>query len=108
MNNKPIKNSTLFLTLKKKQFDVTISGEKIIEYRRDSNWIKSRLIDRSYDLIKFTNGYGHDKRYFIVEYLGYKIVSKEEILRYSNGLEVILKPGYFAIKLGELIEKGNL
>lgn len=108
MNNNLNINSTLFLTLKKKQFDVTISGEKKIEYRRDSVWIKSRLIDKSYDLIKFTNGYGNDKRYFIVEYLGYKIVSKDEVLQYSNGLEVILKPGYFAIKLGELIEKGNL
>ena len=47
----------LHLTLKKPQFQVTISREKRHEFRRPSDWIKSRLVNKSYDFIKFTNGY---------------------------------------------------
>ncbi len=97
----------LFLTLKKPQFEVTFSGEKNIEYRRLSNWIKSRLINKNHDLIKFTNGYGLDKPYFVCKFLGWHY-SKAAIYSYSNGLQVHVKEGDIAIKLGEIIESGNI
>ena len=37
--------TTLYLTLKKKPFDIMISGEKKFEYRNNSKWIESRLIN---------------------------------------------------------------
>jgi hypothetical protein len=97
----------LFLTLKKPQFQVTFSGEKNIEYRHVSDWIKSRLINKNYNLVKFTNGYGIDKPYFICKFLGWNY-SKACIYYYSNGLQVIVNEGDIAIKLGEIIESGNI
>ena len=46
-------NKTLYLTLKKPQFKVTLSGEKKIEYRRHSEWISSRLTNKKYENVKF-------------------------------------------------------
>lgn len=98
----------LYLTLKKPQFKVTLSGEKRIEYRRSSQWITSRLLSKNYDLIRFVNGYGNDKPYFIVEFKGYEIMKKNEQHLFSNGLVVEVKIGDYAIKLGKVIETGNL
>jgi len=101
-------HNTLYLTLKKPQFKITLSGEKKIEYRRSSQWIVSRLVNKKYDLIKFVNGYGKDKPFFIVEFKGYKIIRKQEQHLFSNGLIVEVKLGDYAIKLGKIIETGNL
>jgi len=101
-------HNTLYLTLKKPQFKITLSGEKKIEYRRSSQWIVSRLVNKKYDLIKFVNGYGKDKPFFIVELKGYKIIRKQEQHLFSNGLIVEVKLGDYAIKLGKIIETGNL
>ena len=98
----------LYLTLKKPQFKVTLSGEKRIEYRRSSQWITSRLLSKNYDLIRFVNGYGNDKPYFIVEFKGYEIMKKHEQYLFSNGLVVEVKIGDYAITLGKVIETGNL
>ena len=49
--------SILKLTLKKKWFDLMIVGKKNKEFRKPSKWIDSRLIGKSYNFVKFTNGY---------------------------------------------------
>jgi hypothetical protein len=98
----------LNLTLKKLPFDVMITGEKRIEYRASSKWIISRLEGKNYDLIKFVNGYGNDKPYFFSKYEGWEIEMIDNVVNYSNGLIVESKKGTIKIKLGEIIEKGNL
>ena len=100
--------SILYLTLKKPQFQVTSIGEKKTEYRRHSAWIKSRLENRNYDVVKFVNGYGSDKPYFIVQFLGYQIETKSHTIKYSNGLTVNVTKGDYSITLGEIVEKGNI
>lgn len=97
----------LYLTLKKPQFQVTFSREKQTEYRKNGDWIKSRLLGKNYDYVKFTNGYGLDKPFFICEFLGWEY-SKAGIYNYSNGLEVIVSDGDIAIKLGNIIESKNI
>ena len=97
----------LHLTLKKPQFQVTFAGEKTSEFRRPSKWIESRLLNKNYDLIKFTNGYGADKPFFICECLGWSY-AKPCTQTYSNGLVVNITNGYFEIKLGKVIESGNI
>jgi hypothetical protein len=97
----------LYLTLKKPQFQVTFSGEKKSEFRRPSKWIESRLVNKEYDQIKFTNGYGSDKPFFICECLGWSF-AKPNSHTYSNGLVVNVSEGYFEIKLGEIISSGNI
>lgn len=101
-------NRYLFLTLKKLPFGAKLSGEKTIEYRVQSDWIKSRLIGKDYDFIKFVNGYGTDKPFMIIEYKGYDVIKAESTFSFSNGLVVNVKKGDFAIKLGKIIETGNL
>jgi hypothetical protein len=67
---------TLHLTLHKAAFDVMVTGEKKLEFRTPSKWINSRLFNKDgtkkhYDYIKFTNGYGSDKPYFVCEFKGF-------------------------------------
>ena len=104
----------LNLTLHKKAFEVMVTGEKWEEFRKRSKWIISRLMDdrfspKKYDVIKFTNGYGNDKPFFVCEYEGflecYMSVAER---RYSNGLTVNdIGKGDFIIYCGKVIEVGN-
>lgn len=106
---------TLHLSLKKEPFAVMVTGEKDEEFRKNSQWIRSRLIDqlgneKEYDFIKFVNGYGSDKPYFVCEYIGftecYMNVSER---KYSNGLTINeIGKGDFIIYCGDIVERGNL
>ena len=98
----------LHLSLKKEPFEVMVTGEKKHEFRKNSRWINSRLYGKSYDVVKFVNGYGSDKPYFIAEYLGYDRVKYIHQHYYSNGLVVTCFNGDFVINLGKIIEKGNI
>lgn len=99
---------TLLLTLSKKPFQVMVTGEKTIEYRKPSKWILSRLKGKDYDYVKFVNGYGNDKPYFVAEYKGWTQNTLPYNLSYSNGLNVVTESGDLFIYLGKVIEKGNL
>lgn len=97
----------LHLSLKRPQFEITISREKTSEFRRPSKWILSRINnDKTYDLIKFTNGYGNDKPSFTCKYLGWKHASPASH-KYSNGLVVNVDNTYIEFKLGEIVEIKN-
>jgi hypothetical protein len=105
--NTPFMQKILHLTLKKPQFEVTFSQEKKYEFRRPSKWIESRLINKDYDFIKFTNGYGLDKPFFICEFLEWTYAQPSNHT-YSNGLVVNVMEGYFQISLGKVIASGNI
>lgn len=82
--------ATLYLTLKRSAYQVMVSGEKQEEFRRNSNWIKSRLERKNKEpikYIKFTNGYKKNSPHFLAEYLDWEIVDKVD-KTYSNGLHV--------------------
>jgi hypothetical protein len=103
----------LHLSLRKLPFDVMSTGEKNQEFRKYSKWIHSRLFDKNgnlknYDLVKFTNGYGKDKPYFICDFNGVKQANKNIHKEYSNGLIVNeLTDVDYIIQLGNVIETGN-
>tara|TARA_B100000787_G_C16163511_1_gene282671 strand:- start:111 stop:422 length:312 start_codon:yes stop_codon:yes gene_type:complete len=97
---------TLHLALKKEWFDLMVSGKKKAEYRKPSKWIISRL-KKEYDFIKFTNGYGSDKPYFICEYNGFEISSKSKtIFLVTSKIEI--EEGSYIINLGKILETGNI
>ena len=96
----------LHLTLKKEWFDLMISGKKKVEYRKPSDWIISRL-QKEYEVIKFTNGYGSDKPYFICEYKGFEISNESETIHVEKS-KIEVEEGTYMIKLGKIIEKGNV
>ncbi|MDC1114076.1 hypothetical protein OAS65_01695 [Methylophilaceae bacterium] len=100
-------NKQLFLVLKKLPFEATLSGDKKIEYRRKSDWIKSRLIDKNYNYVKFTHGYGNDKPFIILEYKGWSLAEKQKKI-FSNGLIVDVARGDYEIYLGKIIDRGNI
>jgi len=84
-----------------------IQGIKTKEYRAPSKWIETRLIGKNYDLIKFVNGYGSDKPFFICEYKGYEINNKKKFAQYDNN-KIEINKGDYVINLGKIIQKGNL
>ena len=104
---------TLHLTLSEKPFQVMVTGEKPVEFRKPSDWIKSRLFNKDgsrkdYDVVKLVNGYGKDKPFFIAIFNGFDQASEDSIQTYSNGLEVNIEENDFRIFLGDITKKGNL
>ena len=100
----------LHLTLKKKWFDLVVSGEKIFEYREyKPHWI-SRLLSkggtRNYDEIRFTNGYGLHRPFIRVKYIGMGIMNGKNC-NPENGESCEPEKKYFVIALGEILEIGN-
>ena len=68
----------LHLNLRKKWYDMILSGEKKEEYREiKPYWVKriANLMDSNppaYDVVEFRNGYGKDAPRFRIEYKGVK------------------------------------
>lgn len=67
-----LEGRTLELTLKRYWFDLIASGEKREEYRDPTEWILSRLNGKTYDLVRFRNGYAPDAPVCILEYRGWR------------------------------------
>lgn len=57
----------LYLTLKKKWFDMIASGVKREEYREMKPYWHKRLNNKSYDIIHFRNGYSKTAPVIVVE-----------------------------------------
>lgn len=99
----------LHLTLHQSAYEVMHSGEKDFEIRRPSVWIKSRLFfangtPKSYDAVKFTNGYGPNRPFFLAEYKGAHLIAAATQRIFSNGLIVNSLPGDYVIVLGEKLK----
>lgn len=96
----------LHLTLKKKWFDMILSGEKKEEYREFKEYWKKRLDwynPNGYFInkIKFINGYGNNRPWFIVEL---------ERIQTGTGFIKWGAPAgeCFILKLGKILDKGNI
>ena len=84
-----------------------LNGVKKQEFRKPSDWIKVRLENKSYNFVKFVNGYGKDKPFFTCEYKGFKVSEEQKIVKFS-GQHVIIEKGDYIIQLGRIIDFGNL
>ena len=83
-----------------------ITGEKTVEYRCQSPWMKSCLFDkhgnlRVYSTVEFVNGYGNDRLRFTVEFKGVSVVD-QVCQTFSNGLTIDIKEPVYMIQLGAL------
>jgi len=85
----------LHLTLKKKWFDLIMVGKKKVEHRELKHYWTKRL-QKQYEVIKFVNGYGKDKPFMIIEYLGID----------TKGMK--LNPPTYNLMLGKILETGNI
>ena len=78
------KIATLYLIVYRDIMDSIFSGEKTIEYRECTDYWKKRIVDKPYDLLKITNGYGNDTRpYIVMEYKGYEVVERNGTPHYA-------------------------
>lgn len=108
----------LHLSLTKMPFDLMLHEWKLNEYRKPSDWIKSRLYHadgtlKEYDYIKFTNGYGLHMPFFYCEYLGFypaEAPSIEEWYSIAFGVQfkVNVEENDLIIPVGKIVFKGNL
>ncbi|MGL4370165.1 MAG: hypothetical protein ACRCUT_10920 [Spirochaetota bacterium] len=97
----------LRLTLKRDAFDVMITGEKMLEFRKPSDWIMSRLFVNAnpaqglkpYDKVIFANGYGKSRPSFERRYNGCIRSTDSSQCVYSNGLVVNVEAGDIIIRL---------
>ena len=94
----------LELNLKKKWFDMILSGEKKEEYREIKPYWISRLMDkqtnffRKFDAVRFKNGYSKDAPNFLIEF-------KDICIDYGySGWGADIGETYFVIKLGNSIK----
>ena len=62
--------SILYLTLEREWFDDIVRGVKNEEYRELKDYWKKRLEGRTYDIVRFRNGYATDAPVMDVEFLG--------------------------------------
>ena len=62
--------SILHLTLEREWFDDIVRGVKHEEYRNLKDYWKKRLDGRTYDIVRFRNGYASDAPEMDVEFLG--------------------------------------
>jgi len=103
---------TLHLTLKKKWFDMILSGEKKEEYREQKDYWFKRLTDffegnsldygfKKYDKIVFRHGYKKDAPEMTVECLG--ITEGEGIEMWGGSNETVFK-----IRLGKILSTKNI
>ena len=95
-------NNTLHLTIKKKWFDMILSGEKIEEYRDIKPYYNIRLIGREYDSVVFRNGYARDAPSLTIEL---------KTIRFGTGKpEWGAEEGktYFVLSLGKIIDTKNI
>ncbi len=90
----------LYLTLKKKWFDLTASGKKKVEYREVKPYWTKRLFDRFsnrvwlpkiFDEVYFRNGYSKNSPFMHVKWLG-------------TGMEKFEGKLCYAIRLGKILE----
>lgn len=95
-------NKTLHLTIKKKWFDMILSGVKTEEYRDIKPYYNLRLIGREYDTVVFRNGYACDAPSLTIEL---------KTIRFGTGKpEWGAEEGktYFVLYLGKIINTKNI
>jgi hypothetical protein len=80
----------LHLNLVREFFDRIAKGEKLEEYRDRTDYWKTRLEGREYDIIRFRNGYGPTVPEMDVEW---------------KGIEKVVRKGrpQYTIKLGKIV-----
>lgn len=114
-----MESKTLHLTLKKKWFDMILSGEKKEEYRDIKNYYDNRFIDRKeqnkldnkpynliawkkFDTVTFKNGYAKNAPVIVIQLLNINI---------DYGLSTwgaVIGQEYYVLSLGEIISTKNI
>ena len=98
----------LHLTLKKKWFDMILSGEKKEEYREMKPYWFNRLYGwyskghKQFDYVHFRNGYNHTSPSMLVEFLG--VQEGYGVVQWGAPEDKKV----YKIKLGKIIKAENI
>ena len=76
----------LHLTLEREWFDEIVRSDKNEEYRELKDYWKTRFEGRTYDIVRFRNGYASDAPEMDVEFLGLAEAVKDGAERHPQGL----------------------
>lgn len=95
-------NNTLHLTIKKKWFDMILSGKKTEEYRDIKPYWANRFYSKKYHYITFRNGYAANAPQFTIEL---KSIT-QSTGKPEWGAEANKK--YFVLYLGKIINTKNI
>ena len=107
--HKPVQ--VLRLVLKRRPFEVMRSGEKTEEFRDNTAYWRSRMLDestgrwRDFDYVEFSLGFHPTRQKFRARFVGITLVSTVH-RKYSNGLHVdypFKRRRYIKIRLGEIL-----
>ena len=97
----------LYLTLKREPFVEILEGMKKIEYRWFKPYWITRLHNKEYDIVQFTNGYGNDRPAMRVEFKGIKLFTGFSPLGNGQQYGIILGDILETWKTSKLLIKGN-
>ena len=78
----------LYLTLKKKWFDLIASGEKTKEFRDIKPYWTTRFLNKEFDEIYFKNGYSKKSPFMRVEWKGMNVEDNRYAISLGRVLEV--------------------
>lgn len=104
----------LHLTLTKKWFDMILSGEKKEEYREPKAYWNNRLFEKgllffpskTFDIIRFRNGYQKDAPQMDVEFISTTYKSKYS--DFNSYWGAIKGNDYIVIELGKVLNSKNI
>lgn len=93
-------------------YEVMETGEKNFEFRKPTDWILSRLLDKNgnrkdYDYVRISHGYASGRPYFIATFQGWYKETIHHTIIYSSGFKVLVEPNDICLFLGKIIVKGN-
>lgn len=95
-------NKTVTMPIKKKWFDMILSGKKKEEYRTIKEHWRRRLLHDKTTHLKLINGYGRDKPFLVIELKTITIgIGKEE-------WGAVPGEEYYVLELGEITEAKNI
>ncbi len=101
----------LKLVLKQKPFEVMKTGEKRVEYRRNTPYWRARLTDQStgrwrrFGSVEFSHGYSRGRGQFTTQCVSMQLIDFVN-RKYSNNLHVkypFKRRGYIQINLGPVL-----
>jgi len=76
------------MTLRRKWFAEVAAGIKKTEYRKRKQYWKSRLEGRTYDVVRFRNGYAKKAPEVTVQFRGVRRQGKEYAIRLGKILNI--------------------
>lgn len=99
----------LHLTLYRKWFDLIAAGNKVVEYRRDSEYWHKRIFNddgrtKQFNVIHFRNGFGKHRPLMVAEFL-FAFVTHSSLCACANGEQ--LDGRVIVIAIGDKIRFEN-